>query len=133
MKMAIVLTLMVLVIFVSGLFGTSYKMTVKSAEIAERKSDGRWWDVPPSVTPETFVKVFVDGRLIYTTAVVKNTYSPSWGESFSFSYKKGQEIKIEVWDQDPMSDDFIGKWFGSSLPDERLQFDQVKSLYITIQ
>jgi hypothetical protein len=133
MKKTYVLTLMVLVIFVSGLMGASYRMTIRSAEIAERKSDGRWWDVPPSVRPEPFVKVFVDGRLIYTTGVAKNTYSPSWGESFSFSYKKGQDIKIEVWDQDPWSDDFIGNWHGTSLPDGRLRFGQVESLYITVR
>ena len=133
MKKTFFITFMVLIVFVLGLLGASYKMTIKSAQIAEKKSNGWPWDSPPPIKPEPFVKVFVDNQLIYTTDTVKDTYSPVWNESFSVSYKDGQNIKIEVWDEDLWSHDLIGNWHGTSLPDGRLSFGRVESLYVTVR
>lgn len=133
MKKTFFITFMVLIVFALGLLGASYKMTIKSAQIAEKKSNGLPWDSPPFMKPEPYVKVFVDNRLIYTTNMVKDTHSPVWNESFSFSYKDGQNIKIEVWDEDVWSDDFIGNWHGTSLPDGELRFGRVESLYVTVR
>jgi Ca2+-dependent lipid-binding protein len=109
-------------------------MTIKSAYITQKKSDGTPWDAaPPRLAPDPFVKVYVDNQEIYDTSVIKDTTSPNWNESFSFSYEYGQNIKIEVWDKDLWDDDLIGNWHGTSLPDEELRFGNVRVLYITIR
>lgn len=133
MKKTFFITLMVLIVFALDLLGASYKMTIKSAQIAEKKSNGLPWDSPPLMKPEPYVKIFVDNRLIYKTDMVKDTYSPVWNESFSFSYKDGQNIKFEVWDEDLWSDDLIGNWHGTRLPDGELSFGRVESLYVTVR
>lgn len=112
--------------------GSNYQITIESARIASNKADGRKWDVYPR-DPDPFVKVFIGGNLVLQTSVQQNTYSPSWHERVKVSYKKGVSFRIEVWDKDAMSDDLIGIWEDTELPEEPLSFGQVSSLNLSIQ
>lgn len=116
----------------SFLEGSNYEIKIVSARIAEKKADGRKWDVYPA-SPDPFVKIFIGGELILQTSVQTDTYTPSWNEKTNTSYQKKVSIRIEVWDKDAMYNDLIGTWEGNELPEEELSFEQVRELIISIE
>jgi Ca2+-dependent lipid-binding protein len=131
--LSVIVTVLILsMITTEDLYAKSnYELKISSAQIAEKKADGRNWDVFPK-SPDPFVKIFIGGDLIFRTSVQTDTYTPSWNEKTNISYKKGVSIRIEVWDKDAMSDDLIGIWEGNDLPGEELSFGQVSELIISV-
>jgi hypothetical protein len=111
--------------------GSKNELKIISAQIAEKKADGRNWDLIPRA-PDPFIKLFIGGELVFQTSVQIDTYTPFWNEKATISHKKGVSIRIEVWDKDAMVNDLIGTWEDRDLPGEELSFGQVRVLILSL-
>ena len=113
------------------LYGASYQITIGSAQIDDSKLDGKSWDAFKGL-PDVFVRVFVNGNLQFSTSVKKDTCTPEWDETFTINYNDGDKIVIEVWDEDTASNDLIGRWKSTELPDGEISHGSFKNLKVSI-
>ncbi|CAF5102918.1 unnamed protein product, partial [Rotaria sp. Silwood1] len=60
---------------------------------------------------DPFVKVKVPGSIEYRTKTIDNTLNPEWNEIFEFVVEQyeSDSIEFEVYDEDHVKDDFIGR------------------------
>ncbi|KAF6737502.1 Perforin-1 [Oryzias melastigma] len=68
-------------------------------------------DLPSDLlgTTDGYVKVYSGSEYLGKTAVRKNDPDPWWEEEFThFKAKEGDELKLEVFDQDLLFDDLVG-------------------------
>ncbi len=82
-----------------------YYIEFKSAEIPELTRDGRKWDKIGGDAPDPFAKILVDDRELVRTPVQANTLTPSWPDQKRRNYRvaPGAQIRIEVWDSNPIN------------------------------
>lgn len=113
------------------LHGTSYQVTIRSAQIDQTGPDGKNWDTFNKL-PDPFVTVFINGNKQFSTGVKDNTCSPRWDETFTIDYRRGDTIVIEVWDEDLGSHDLIGRWKSTNLPDGEISRGSFRKLRIRI-
>lgn len=60
-------------------------------------------------TSDPYVKVKLDGKMVYKSKVVLKNLNPVWNESFTFPIRSlEQTVFIKVFDRDLTSDDFMG-------------------------
>lgn len=88
----------------AGVSGT-YTLTVVSAIYEDRD-----WDGFGSDAPDPYVKVFVDGRLVGTSATLQDDYTPDWNASFTVELGATSEVVMEFWDDDIAADDGAGSY-----------------------
>src|SRR5262245_14084782 len=119
----------------------SHEIVVKSAIIADSKSNGAGWDAFKGA-PDPFVigGVSAGGGFSKggTSSVPQDTYRPNWNETVAVA-DVGDDIVLQVWDEDIAADDPIGEYkftlAGRIVADQelRIAFDQVKELRIFIR
>jgi len=113
------------------LHGTSYQITIYSAQIDQTGPGGKNWDTFNKL-PDPFVTVSINGNKQFSTSVRDNTCSPEWDETFTIDYRHGDTIVIEVWDQDLAFNDLIGRWKSAGLPGEEIGHGSFRNLKIRI-
>lgn len=71
------------------------------AEIPERTRDGRKWGASGGATPNSFARVFVDGKEIFHTPIESGTLAPTWPDQVSANYRiaASSRIRVELWDE----------------------------------
>lgn len=115
----------------------SFLITVVDARIAPTKSDGKAWDLGffRSKLPDPFV-VITAGKQELRTPIVRNSLSPRWNISKTWTLQDHDKITIVVWDRDRLSkNDLIGKTdmtFKELRQYETLTFGQVLALQIKV-
>jgi len=114
------------------LYGAGVQITVGSAQIEDTKPNGKSWDAFKGL-PDPFFKVFVNGNLQFSASVKKNTCTPEWNETFTINYNDGDEIVLEVFDEDGVSNDLIGRWKSNKLPDGEISHGSFRNLQISVK
>jgi hypothetical protein len=114
-----------------------YQLSIKSAVIADAKSDGRPWD-PTGNAPDPYagastVNVRTSQPTSAQTSVRQNTHRPEW-DGVVLTVAAGDEVTLKLWDDDLVSNDAIGEYrFTVSAEmaeagEQTVSFAQVKEL-----
>lgn len=89
------------------------RLTIKAAEIAATKADGKAWDIRKG-QPDPLVKCFIASATggwasLGESASVKDSLQPTWKlVSADKRIVTGARIKLDVFDKDGLSNDLIG-------------------------
>jgi hypothetical protein len=97
----------------SSAFAGESDLIVRSAVIANRKPSGEGWDAFNG-PPDPVVKVAVCNESgvplgHVRTEAVQDTYRPSFSGSSLLRVREGDQLIIQVWDEDVLADDPIGE------------------------
>ena len=91
-------------------------LIIRSLQVSRVKPQGHPWDLQPRSAPDPYLKVYISGMLSWTSTVWRDTTHPvSSSSEFTISvYRRTWPLRadavlmrIEVWDKDLASDDFI--------------------------
>ncbi len=87
----------------------SYRVTIVSAKIDERKKDnGKAWD-SFNGNPDVVVILSIGGNRLETLAQ-KNTLNPKWNKSGRMRFMSGDEnVQVHAYDKDALKHDIIGE------------------------
>lgn len=121
--------------------GYLFKLRILSAVAPQTKVSGLPWDDDGS-GPDTFVRVYIDKSLIWTSDVQENNPHPEWNAILPRNIVVGSDtrLRFEVWDYDTaISADPIGHLEQIGLPTTamtdaiaRLQLDSTATLVIMV-
>jgi hypothetical protein len=77
----------------------------ESAEIPERTRDGRRWGSVGGSAPDPFGKIMIEHKELLRTPVQANTLKPTWPDAVRGNHRiaKGTQLKVELWDSNPLS------------------------------
>ena len=91
------------------------------AELPEFKGGGLAWD-SDGTPPDPFIRLRIDGRVVWESPVQKDTRHPVWNVTLPRNvYIPSQaEFRIELWDDDSASEDPAGVLIRSGLPETAL-------------
>lgn len=76
------------------------QITIQSASNLENPN--------PLLDPDPYCEVICEGNKV-KTSVCKSTKNPTWNERMTFYQKKNEDIKIEIWNDNLIKDDFLGQ------------------------
>ncbi|XP_061194258.1 calpain-5-like [Saccostrea echinata] len=76
------------------------QITINSADNLESTA--------PLLDPDPYCEIFCEGNKV-KTSVCKSTKNPNWNERITFYQKKDGDIKIEIWNDNLIKDDFLGQ------------------------
>ena len=91
-------------------------LVIRALQVSRSKPQGRPWDLQPRSAPDPYLKVYISGTLSWTSEVWRDTDHPIMSSvTFTTSiYRRTWPVRddavlmrIEVWDKDLASDDFI--------------------------
>jgi hypothetical protein len=91
----------------AGLAPGTYRIDSLRIDIEPTNSKGRAWDVKPSPDPEPKAVLSVGNRNV-ATCRADEKLSLSCTVDVDIDVDAGTEIRIEVWDEDALSDDVVG-------------------------
>jgi hypothetical protein len=101
-------------------------LRVLSARIPEKSRGGRPWQADGKFA-DPYVKVFINGKEIFRTAVQPNTLEPTWkeGPKGNFKFGAGDKLGIELLNSHPINDEpicvqAIGDIGNEALRDKRI-------------
>jgi hypothetical protein len=91
------------------------------AQLPETKGGGLAWD-SDGTGPDPFVRLIIDGRLVWESPVQRNTRHPEWNVTLPRNvYVPAQaSFRLELWDDDAASSDPAGSLQRSGLPETAL-------------
>jgi len=91
------------------------------AELPEFKGGGLAWD-SDGTPPDPFVRLRIDGRVVWESPVQKDTRHPVWNITLprSIYVPPGANFRLELWDDDAASADPAGVLLRSGLPETAL-------------
>ncbi|MGD8863098.1 MAG: PDZ domain-containing protein [Myxococcales bacterium] len=95
-----------------------YSVRLLDATIPQRKVSGLEWDDDGS-PPDPFVRLYVDDRLVWESAVIEDTIHPEWDVTIprNVLVSSSSSFRIEVWDKDTaVSFDPVGRIERQGLP-----------------
>jgi len=98
-----------------------WQLTIVDAEIAPRKRGDLPWDEGGG-GPDAFVRVYRDEQLLFETAVVSDSHTPSWDIALPHNVHvaPGASLRFELWDQDTVGADPVGQYRTRGLPPNAL-------------
>jgi hypothetical protein len=121
--------------------GGMYTFQLISATAPETKISGLPWDDDGS-GPDLFVRLYVNERMVYESAVIENSTKPEWNRVLPHNViiPRDSDFRIELWDYDTaVSADPIGRVEHRGLPPTampgalaRLQLDSATMLVISV-
>jgi hypothetical protein len=91
------------------------------AQLPESKGGGLAWD-SDGTPPDPFVRLVINGRIIWQSPVQKNTLHPVWNVTLprNISVPRSATFRIELWDEDAATADPAGVIVRSGLPETAL-------------
>ena len=95
-----------------------YGLRLQQAEARQVKLSGLAWD-DDGTLPDVFARLFVDGRQVWQSEVIKDDDTPVWniGLPANVVIPKDAHLRIELWDWDtPISADPMGHVERRGLP-----------------
>jgi hypothetical protein len=94
----------------STAYNRTYTVTMVSAKINQLDYSsvpaGEAWDVPGGM-PDPLVVITV-GSASWQTSAKQDTLTPTWNEGFDVMIKQGELFRLDVWDDDLTTPDWIG-------------------------
>jgi hypothetical protein len=91
----------------AGLAPGAYRLTSLRVDVEPTNSKGRAWDVKPSPDPDPKAVLSVGDRIV-ATCRASETLSLSCSVDADIEVALSSEIRVEVWDEDALSDDVVG-------------------------
>jgi len=95
-----------------------WTLRILEAMIPRTKQAGLDWD-QDGTPPDPFVRLYVDGRKIWESEPVEDSYSPQWNVTLprNVQVKPGASFRLEVWDRDTaVSADPVGRLSSTGWP-----------------
>jgi membrane-associated protease RseP (regulator of RpoE activity) len=91
------------------------------AQLPELKGGGLAWD-SDGTPPDPYVRLRIDGRVVWESPVQKDTLHPQWNVTLprSIYVPPAASFRLELWDQDAASSDPAGVILRSGLPETAL-------------
>lgn len=108
--------------------------------LPETKGGGLAWD-SDGTAPDPYLRLLIDGRVIWESPVQENTRNPHWNVTLPHNIyvPSGAKFRIELWDEDTASSDPAGAYTRLGLPENalpdasaRLTLDNLGSVTIMI-
>jgi hypothetical protein len=108
--------------------------------LPETKGGGLAWD-SDGTGPDPYLRLFIDGRMIWESPVQENTRKPQWNVTLprNINVPSRARFRIELWDDDTASSDPAGAYTRMGLPENalpdasaRLTLDNLGSVTIVI-
>jgi hypothetical protein len=98
-----------------------WSIRLVEAQLPETKGGGLPWD-SDGTGPDPFLRLVIDGRVIWESPVQKDTTNPKWNVTLprSISVPASSKFRIEMWDEDTASADPAGTISHQGLPDNAL-------------
>lgn len=87
-----------------------FALSVQAAELPPLKRAGMAWDNDGS-GPDPFVRLYVNGRLLWESGVLQNTHTPKWDEGppHNLEFPAGTRLRLEILDHDgPLAPELMG-------------------------
>ena len=85
-------------------FPRRYRLSVFSASVPSQKDDGSAWDILGGA-PDLFALIWVNNDLVGQTVTASDTFDASWNEAFLFELVAGDQLTVEVLDEDAAAND----------------------------
>ena len=91
-------------------------LIISELKVSPTKSEGQPWDLSPRSDPDPYLKIYIGGVLSWTSKISKDTIHPISKSAVSLTsvYRRAWSqvtgsavMRLEVWDKDLTSDDFI--------------------------
>lgn len=91
----------------SPAFGRGYRVGLVGFSLPPVRPDGMCWDDPGCGAPDPYVVVQVDGIEVGRTPAASDIYEGGWSPPavFDFRLDAGSSLRLEVYDEDLISDD----------------------------
>jgi hypothetical protein len=99
---------------------THVQLCIQHASVPLYKKNGKSWDKGQVLAPDLYVKVWHNDVLLLRSSVCKNNQVCTWNTclpSTLLTYNELvsqapqlNDIKIEIWDEDLLRDDFVYRW-----------------------
>jgi hypothetical protein len=98
-----------------------WSIRLVEANLPETKGGGLPWD-SDGTGPDPYLRLVIDGRVIWESPVQQNTTNPQWNVTLprSISVPATSKLRIEMWDDDTASADPAGTFAHQGLPENAL-------------
>jgi hypothetical protein len=120
--------------------GGLWSIRLVDAQLPEMKGGGVPWD-SDGTGPDPYIRLVIDGRVVWESPVQKDTLNPQWNVTLPRSVRvpAGSKFRLELWDEDAASADPAGAFAHQGLPANalpnakaRLSLDNLGTVTITI-
>jgi len=117
-----------------------WSIRLVEAQLPETKGGGIEWD-SDGTGPDPYLRLIIDGRLVWESPVQKDTLNPHWNVTLPRNIRvpASADFRLEMWDEDVASSDPAGTFSHTGLPENalpnahaRLMLDNLGSVTITI-
>ena len=98
-----------------------WSIRLVDALVPETKGGGLAWD-SDGTAPDPYLRLVIDGRVIWESPVQENTRKPHWNVTLprNIYVPTHARFRIELWDQDTASSDPAGAYTRTGLPENAL-------------
>lgn len=81
-------------------------LAVMSGRVPRLTRGGKPWDELGERAPDPYLKVYIDGKLLFTTSVERDAYEPKWADAprKNYSIARDATMKVELWNANPVND-----------------------------
>jgi hypothetical protein len=81
-------------------------LAIRTGRVPQLTRGGKPWDQMGERAPDPYVKVFLDGKLLFTTAVERDSYEPKWPDAPRKNWTMAPDatLKVELWNANPVND-----------------------------
>jgi hypothetical protein len=95
--------------------------------------DGRKWDATGNAAPDPYAVLLLKGKVVIKTPVQSNTTTPTWPGSPAGNFRLGarDNFRVELWDNNPLTDHPIGVKDNVSLSEEGVGNGKVEITFDT--
>lgn len=86
-----------------------YYLAVKGAVVPERTRGNERWDELGDGAPDPYLKLYLDGELLFTTSTERDSFNPKWSDAPRQNWVVPAEgvLKVEMWNANPVNDQVI--------------------------
>lgn len=100
-------------------WGHRYRIRVQKILVAETKSGGENWD-PLGDAPDPFWELWIDGALVMTAPVVKNSFEVAWPDVYTARLAAAVAVEFRFYDEDASEHDIIDSYRWPEIPESSL-------------
>lgn len=86
-----------------------YYLSLKGAVVPQRTRGNEKWDELGEGAPDPYVKLYLDGEMLFTTSTVQDSYEPKWADAPRQNWVVPNDgvLKVEMWNANPVNDQVI--------------------------
>lgn len=86
-----------------------YYLALKGGVVPERTRGNETWDELGDGAPDPYVKLYLDGELLFTTSSEQDSFKPKWADAprQNWVIPTSAVLKVEMWNANPVNDQVI--------------------------